>query len=613
MEGRAAPAPLPGVIVTDGNERSALAVARSLGRRGVPVFVGAEASSSLAGVSRYCRESFVYPNPWTAPDEFKSCVLERANRWGAAVVLPMTDLAVEILGESMQRPGAPVLPIPSLDQYRALSDKYRLMESAKRREVPIPDTIFVPDGDVETVLPQINRWPVVIKPGRSLIMAGGRWQKTSVLYARDADELRKLYQEVGCLKEPSLLQARVVGEGQGVFGLFDRGKPVALFAHRRLRERPPSGGVSVLRESMELRQPIAEYALRVVRSTHWHGVAMVEFKVDKASGVPYLMEVNGRFWGSLQLAIDAGMDFPWLLYQLATTGAVQDPATHYETGVRSRWWLGDFDHLLLRLRKSESELNLPPDSPTTWEAIASFLHVWDPKTKTEILRLSDARPGLHELAEYGRTMARWVGASIRARADNFRARLLRVRWNLALATNAHRGILRASFPRNVLRVLVLCKGNICRSPFAAELLKKRAIEQHIRLDIRSAGLDTSPGHDAHPLARSASARYDVDLDRHKTTPITVEMVFWADLILVMEAVQVMHLDRVSTVARSKTFLLGHFASRATTDIRDPYGGNPDDFSGCYALIDDACSGLLAEIAGKAPHPVESYGRREPMH
>src|SRR5262245_48010885 len=99
-EGRAAAAPLPGVIVTDGNERSALAVARSLGQRGVPVFVGAETSSSLAGVSRYCRESFMYPDPWTSPDDYAACILECAKRWGAGAVFPMTDLAVEILGES---------------------------------------------------------------------------------------------------------------------------------------------------------------------------------------------------------------------------------------------------------------------------------------------------------------------------------------------------------------------------------------------------------------------------------------------------------------------------------------------------------------------------------
>lgn len=598
-----------GVIVTDGNERSALAVTRSLGRRGIPVFVGAETSSSLAGVSRYCRESFVYPSPWVSPDEFRACLLERAKRWEARLVFPMTDLAVEILGESVQRSGASiVLPIPSLDQYRALSNKYQLMGAAKRQGVPIPDTIFVPDGDVEKVLPQIERWPIVVKPGRSLIKVLGRWQKTSVLYARDADELRKLYGEITCLKEPSLLQTRVVGEGQGVFGLFDRGKPVALFAHRRLRERPPSGGVSVLRESMALRQPITEYALRVLRSTEWHGVAMVEFKVDTASGVPYLMEVNGRFWGSLQLAIDAGVDFPWLLYQLGTTGAVQHLTGPYEVGVRSRWWIGDLDHLLLRLRRSDSELSLPPGSPSKGETIASFLRVWDSKTKSEVFRLTDPRPGLYELANYGMALVRWLGASLRARAKHLRARLLRMRWNVALTTGVHRAIVRERFPRHVSRVLVLCKGNICRSPFAAELLKKRATDRNIRLDIRSAGLDTTAGHAAYPLAKTASRGYGVDLDHHQTTPITMDMVSWADLILVMEAAHVVSLYGISSSARSKTFLLGHFASNAKTDIRDPYEGTPEDFSRCYAIIDDSCDGLLAQIAGHASHPAVSYSR-----
>ena len=237
------------------------------------------------------------------------------------------------------------------------------MQSAQRLGVPVPDTVFVPDGDLDKALAQVKQWPVVIKPGRSLFRSQGQWRKTSVHYARrcrTAEE--RSTSEVGYLKEPSLLQARIVGEGQGVFGLFDRGKPVAWFAHRRLRERPPSGGVSVLCESVPLRKPLVDHALRILQSAAWHGVAMVEFKLDARSGVPHLMEVNGRFWGSLQLAIDAGVDFPWLLYQLAATGSAQPPAAPYETGVRSRWWLGDLDHLLLRLRKPDRELNLPPGS-----------------------------------------------------------------------------------------------------------------------------------------------------------------------------------------------------------------------------------------------------------
>jgi protein-tyrosine-phosphatase len=323
---------------------------------------------------------------------------------------------------------------------------------------------------------------------------------------------------------------------------------------------------------------------------------MVEFKVDAATGVPYLMEINGRFWGSLQLAIDAGVDFPWMLYQLATTGAAQAPAAPYEAGVRSRWWLGDLDHLLLRLRKPDAELDLPPGSPSKAATLASFLRVWDPKTKGEVLRLSDPVPGLHELAAYGAHIARRLAARLGARALRGRDRLL-----LAAGTR------RAALPGRIERVLVLCKGNICRSPFAAELLKKRAVDRNMRLDVRSAGLDTMPGHDADPLAKSTARNYGVELERHRTACVTTDMLSWADLVLVMEPAHVVHLRGTAREAVPRTFLLGHFASNATTDIRDPYGGSPEDFRQCYAIIDEACEGLLGLIAGRVPDPALDCG------
>src|SRR2546430_8599658 len=82
----------------------------------------------------------------------------------------------------------------------------------------------------------------------------------------------------------------------------------------------------------------------------WHGAAMVEFKV-RADGRPYLMEINPRFWGSLQLAIDAGVDFPWLAYQLAA-GLTPDSVEGYRIGVRNRWLLGDLDHVYLSWKES---------------------------------------------------------------------------------------------------------------------------------------------------------------------------------------------------------------------------------------------------------------------
>ena len=182
------------------------------------------------------------------------------------------------------------------------------MQLATQLKVPIPETFFVPNGRLEKILSSLYSYPVVVKPGRSVISVNDDLCVTGVHYAHNATELNRLYDKIDYLQQPSLIQRRVEGEGQGVFALMNKGKPVALFAHRRLREKPPSGGVSVLRESIALPQPMTEYALRLLQYTGWHGVAMVEFKVDRQTGAPLLMEVNGRFWGSLQLALDASVN-----------------------------------------------------------------------------------------------------------------------------------------------------------------------------------------------------------------------------------------------------------------------------------------------------------------
>lgn len=589
--------PLPGqraVIVTDGNERSALAVTRSLGRRGIPVHVGAENRRSLAGTSRYCQGSFVYPSPWRSPDGYVACIIEQARVHDAAVLFPMTDLAVELLGTPEVRAHAGfAVPIPSLEQYHALSNKYRLMQWAQSHGIPIPETHFVVGGDVSSILPALDRWPVVVKPGRSLVRACGTVKKTSVQYARNTDELRRLYAEHAELREPSLIQSRVIGHGEGVFGLFERGQARALFAHRRLREKPPSGGVSVLRESIALPEPMTKYAQMIAESVHWHGVAMMEFKVD-GQGVPYLMEVNGRFWGSLQLAVDSGIDFPWLLYQLAVAGRVPEPEP-YRVGVRSRWWLGDVDHLLLRLRKSESELSLPPESPSRLATIAGFLNVFDLRTKSEVLRFGDPGPGLYEMKAYLLSLAARVGPALNRRTAAVRYATADAVWKLGLGLGLHRGRMERRLSGRIQTVLVLCKGNVCRSPFAEKYLARHADAQGLPLQVLSAGLETTAHEPAYPLAIVTSSQHDLDLSMHRTTVISKELVERSDLILVMELVHNTMLFRKFPEASEKTFLLGHFSSRPVTQIRDPYGGTREEFERCYALIGQACDGFLRQL------------------
>ena len=306
------------VLITDGNERAALAVTRALGREQVEVIVGADTLRSLAGSSRYCRQSFVYPSPYQDPEGFVAALLETIRKYEVDALFPISDIAMHVIGpERAQFERYTRIPAPPAEVFREISDKYRLMRRAVLEGVGIPETVFVPDGNLEKIIDAIIDFPVVVKPGCSLVKDGRQWKKTSVCYAESREDLLRLYREKSYLRAPSLIQQRVVGAGEGLFVLMQEGNPLGMFAHRRLRERPPSGGVSVLRESIALPKAMVEATLRLLQPVKWHGVAMVEFKVDQANQRPLLMEINGRFWGSLQLAVDAGVNFPLLLLNMA--------------------------------------------------------------------------------------------------------------------------------------------------------------------------------------------------------------------------------------------------------------------------------------------------------
>ncbi|HAP39164.1 ATP-grasp domain-containing protein [Nitrospira defluvii] len=330
-----------------------------------------------------------------------NALLDVVRKQRVDALFPVSDIAMHVIGPEKTRfAGYTHIPTPDAETFSEISDKYRLMQQAVAQGVAIPETLFVPDGQLDSVIEKVCEFPVVVKPGCSLVKEGQQWKKTSVCYAESRDALMRLYNEKPYLRQPSLIQRRVVGEGQGLFVLMNQGLPLGMFAHRRLRERPPSGGVSVLRESIALPKAMVDATLTLLQRVKWHGVAMVEFKVDAARQRPLLMEINGRFWGSLQLAIDAGVNFPLRLLNMAMGKAEVLPVDGYRIGVKSRWLLGDLDQLVMRMRKSDRVLNLPPGAPSRFQAMLSFCRLFERDMFYEMEQLSDLGPSRLELMRY---------------------------------------------------------------------------------------------------------------------------------------------------------------------------------------------------------------------
>jgi predicted ATP-grasp superfamily ATP-dependent carboligase len=250
-------------------------------------------------------------------------------------------------------------------------DKQYTTSLAASLGVRTPQTCFVSSAAEAAQVAGSISYPVVLK-ARSTNQPGsdGKLRATGKpLYAKNAEEFRSAYADMASRSASVLVQEFVEGVGMGYFALMREGQVRAEFFHLRLRDVRPTGSGSSLRISVEPQPALRDAGLRILQALKWHGVAMVEFRV-REDGEPVFMEVNGRFWNSLPLAIHSGVDFPALLAKMAEKGEVEGPST-YRANVRCRWLLGDVRHLVETLAGPPA--GFPGKFPKRLQTLFSFI------------------------------------------------------------------------------------------------------------------------------------------------------------------------------------------------------------------------------------------------
>jgi predicted ATP-grasp superfamily ATP-dependent carboligase len=338
-------------------------------------------------------------SPQHDPAGFARAVGELLGRCQIDLLLPVSDAALAALLSRREMLPPVALPFPDHQTYLRASDKAEALAAGSALGIAVPtEAAVATPEDGERVPVEDLVFPLVLKAAPALAQANGRWIKPEVAHVSSAAQLRGTLATWPPGAYPVLLQRRIAGPGIGVSLLRWEGRTLAAFAHRRLREKPPWGGVSVYRESIAPEPRLVAQSEALLHALGWSGVAMVEYKLDRATGTPYLMEVNPRFWGALQLAVDAGVDFPALL-AAAALGRPVAPVDVYRVGLRSRWWWGDVDHLLARLRTgSQAPGGAEPGG--RWRALRQFLAWPRDDERSEILRWGDAQPFIRETVDW---------------------------------------------------------------------------------------------------------------------------------------------------------------------------------------------------------------------
>lgn len=381
----------PAVLVLDGCTNQALAIVRSLGRAGYRVLVGSQRRAPLAAWSRFA-EGSVRHNGETRE------AFSTLRRWAAArgvqVVLPLTERSCLLCNaDRADWEGVGItVGCPPDDILMRAFDKASTIEYAAACGVDTPLT-RVPESaeDCRAAAEEIG-YPCVIKPRFSNAWDGQTFlPERGPTYVAHPDELEEVVMAWKQREDWPLIQAYAPGRGKGVFALCDRGVPVMWFAHERLREVRPSGAGSSLRRAVPLEARLREPAERLLRAMEWHGPAMVEFRDDGRT--PCLMEVNGRFWGSLELAVQAGADFP-LRWMDILEGRPVEPSADYETGASLRWMWGDVKRFLFIL--AGAPRGYPGQYPTISQGLAELFGPQPAGTRAEAWQRGDQMPGVGE-------------------------------------------------------------------------------------------------------------------------------------------------------------------------------------------------------------------------
>ena len=308
----------PLAIVLGADTPIGLCVIRELGSRGVPVHAIGASVSAIGRTSRWTRSFSVRP-----PGRVNEWLPDLIRKTGAEALLAVSEsdlIALAAIDPVVE--GCRILT-PRSGPLNIVLDKAQTLARAAVLGIDVPVQRQPRRSEGFAVDARGLSYPVVLKwadpPSVIARLESFGIEFIKAEYARDAEALVLALSRYDVLGAWPLVQSYCPGTGFGQMFHMQDGAATLAFQHRRIHEWPPEGGVSTLCASISLEQHVEQRdkSEALLRSIGWQGPAMVEYRHDALTGNYWLMEINGRFWGSLPLARHCGVEFAWESYAQA--------------------------------------------------------------------------------------------------------------------------------------------------------------------------------------------------------------------------------------------------------------------------------------------------------
>jgi len=557
------------ILILDGDEFSTLSIVRSLGRKGLSITVAAATKSAICKHSKYIQHFFTYPDPLSDIEGFNQAIVNHIQNRQYDLLIPVTELTTLPLSKIRSViEKHTTLALSNESSLEKVTDKSQTFDLAIKVGVPVPKSYYIKSQQSLDNYIEALEYPIVLKPTRSIIDPTDDLRaKLNVDYAFNPDQLQK---KVCSLLKVSeiILQEYFTGTGTGIELIADNGEIIHAFQHDRIHELPLTGGGSCLRKSVPINPQLLEYSQKLIKELNWHGVAMVEFKHNNLTNKSCLMEINGRFWGSLPLAVSSGSDFPWYLYQLIVHK--QHPERfNSEIGHISRKIKDDlYWYIQVIFRRDKNPLIKWPKYSKLFIDLISIFHY---KHHFDAFHYQDLKPGLVELQRTSKWLLTFTSDFI-VKKHLFKKHL---------KIKQQQSIYKALNKTN--NILFLCYGNINRSA-AAECIYTQ--QGKTEFTVQSAGFHLKSQRPADPNMVKEAVEHDIAMQNCSSQTLNLDMLNKADIIFAMEIEHLLKLKELYPAHSHKAYLLGSLSPKLESplEISDPYGKSPEDYQQCFKQI-----------------------------
>ncbi|OZM56634.1 hypothetical protein CIB95_10440 [Lottiidibacillus patelloidae] len=354
------------ILFLDANKRATLSIIRAIGKKKeYRIYCAGERRLALCRPSIMTDKYFIYENPEKSHSLFIKSLKELVEEVNPDYIFPCSDATLfSIYNSDLYEVIKSKLIAPEKDAYMKSLDKQYMNELAKSCNVKI----------IEEASTSNLSFPIVIKPRFSRNLLNDEIVYGFRKFVYDEESFIKNLNVIRSYDKSPLLQKKIEGRGFGIFAAAKEGEIFASFAHERVREVPLTGGVSTLRASKQVNPFLLEASKKIIKKLNWTGIVMVEFKGVTEENA-YFIEVNGRPWGSMDLAVSSGVNFPEMMNDLFIHNNNFNELKKkynkpYNVNYYSRWIVGELNYvryivsshlpIKTRLKKLANVLKKPP-------------------------------------------------------------------------------------------------------------------------------------------------------------------------------------------------------------------------------------------------------------